>query len=458
MKQSLARAVAILSATTALSGCILDDIPLGAGYAAKYMCSGLWVSNMEPDTLKNEYIAPQVQPLSSIWRVDVNESAQTVSVRDIFFGRTYEKTAYYRDGLGCTLVQDSDTLTLDDQVPADLFNVYEDPFAAWPHGDAEITNSGPNPTLVEQALDTAFAEDNEDVKNTLSVAVVLNGQLIAERYADGVDKTTRLLSWSMAKTLTAAAIGILDNDGLLNVSQPAPVAGWADDARAEITLEDMLQMASGISWNEASQGDDADQGFGLFQVEDMAAYYAEQPLESEPGTVFNYSTGQSNLLARIAQQAVGGSLEDYYRFINERLFLPIGINDAIVEFDTAGHPVGGAYHYLNTRDWARIGLLLQRKGNWFGEQVLPEAWVDAMIAPSTANESYGFQTWLNTNKTYWPELPESTYALRGFQGQTVMVIPEENLIIVRTGVTFGGDSVAGIEPLAKALISAVQPY
>jgi len=296
------------------------------------------------------------------------------------------------------------------------------------------------------------------MKNTLSVAVVHHGELIAERYAEGIDKTTRLLSWSMAKTLTAATIGILDNDAVLDASAPAPVADWASDSRSEITLKDMLQMASGISWNEASQGDDADQGYHLFQVEDMAAYYAEQPLESEPGTVFNYSTGQSNLLARIAQQAVGGSLEDYYRFINERLFLPIGINDAIVEFDTTGHPVGGAYHYLNTRDWARIGLLLQRKGDWFGEQVLPANWVNQMLTPSAADETYGYQIWLNTNRTYWPELPSSTYALRGFQGQMVMVIPDHDVIIVRTGVTFGGDSVAGNTQLALDVINSVQPY
>lgn len=459
MKTSLLRPVAILTSAVALSGCILDDIPLGAGYAAKYMCSGLWVSDMEEDRLKNEFIAPQVQPLSSIWRVDVNESDRTVSVRDIFFGSTYEKTAYYREGLGCTLTQDASLTSLDDQTPSSVYNESSDPFTAWPMGDAQIASLHPafDHNALDSALDQAFAEDGEQVKNTLSVAVVYQGELITERYADGITADTRLLSWSMAKTLTAMGMGVLSDAGQLDISRPAPVGVWQGTNKEVITLHDMLQMASGISWNEASQGEDADQGYSLFQVSDMAAYYAEQPLEFAPGTHFQYSTGQSNLLARISQEQVGGTLEDYYRFINDALFQRIGIDNAVVEFDTVGHPVGGAYHYLTTRDWARIGLLLERSGDWFGDQVLSESWVNQMLSPSAANPSYGYQTWLNTGLVYWPELPESTYALRGFQGQMVMVIPDYELIIVRTGVTFGGDTAAGNTQLALDIIDSFRP-
>ncbi len=466
MKHSLLRSISmtatVLGATTLLSGCILDDIPLGTGYAAKYMCSGLWVSGLDEDKLKDEFIAPQVKPLPSVWKFEIDENQKTVSVRDIFFGKTYQKTAYYREGLGCTLTQDAPLADLDDQLPANMTAPNTDYFSAWPHGEADITaySNDISYNILDDAIDNAFLENNELVKNTLSVAVVHNGQLIAERYAEGVDKSTRLLSWSMAKTISATVTGMLDDRGLLDAELPAPVAQWQGTDKAPITLHNMLQMASGISWNEAPQGDDPDQGYGLFQVEDMAGYYAEQDVEDAPNTVFNYSTGQSNLIAQISQNALGGDLENYYRFVNDELFYPLNINSAVVEFDTVGQPVGGAFHYLTTRDWARLGLLLKNDGNWFGQQIVSADWVSKMLTPSDPNSSYGYQTWLNTNQTFWPELPESSYAFRGFQGQVVMIIPDYDLVIVRTGVTFGGSlnqESSGISALALGAIEALQP-
>lgn len=463
MKHSLFRSISmaatVIGATTLLSGCILDDIPLGTGYAAKYMCSGLWVSGLDEDKLKDEFIAPQVQPLPSVWKFEIDENQKTVSVRDIFFGKTYQKTAYYREGLGCTLTQEASLADLDDQIPLDLSVPDTDYFSPWPLGEADITEYSHyvSYSLLEDAIDNAFAENTEEVKNTLSVAVVHRGQLVAERYADGVDKSTRLLSWSMAKTITATITGMMVDRELLDETTPAPVAEWQGTNKASITLHNMLQMASGISWNEAAQGDDPDQGYGLFQVENMAGYYAEQEIESAPNTQFTYSTGQSNLIAKISQDAIGSNLESYYRFVHDELFHPLNINSAIIEFDTAGQPVGGAFHYLTTRDWARLGLLMQNKGNWFGEQIVSVAWVEKMLTPSAPNPNYGYQTWLNTHQNYWPELPESTFAFRGFQGQIVMMIPDHDLIIVRTGVTFTGEKGVGIVDLALSAIASVQP-
>lgn len=463
MKHSLLRSISmtatVLGTTTLLSGCILDDIPLGTGYAAKYMCSGLWVSGLDEDKLKDEFIAPQVQPLPSVWKFEIDENQKTVSVRDIFFGKTYQKTAYYREGLGCTLTQDASLTDLDDQIPSDMSVPNTDYFSPWPLGEAEITeySNYVSYSLLDDAIDTAFAENGTDVKNTLSVAVVHRGQLVAERYAEGVDKSTRLLSWSMAKTITATVTGMLDDRGLLDADLPAPVSQWQGTDKEAITLHNMLQMASGISWNEAPQGDDPDQGFGLFQVEDMAGYYAEQDVAEAPNTQFTYSTGQSNLIATISEDALGGDLESYYRFVNDELFHPLNINTAVIEFDTVGQPVGGAFHYLTTRDWARLGLLLKNNGNWFGEQIVSAEWVEKMLTPSDPNPSYGYQTWLNTDQIYWPALPESTFALRGFQGQIVMVIPDHDLILVRTGVTFAGEEGAGVVELALSAIASVQP-
>ena len=465
MTFSILRPIAVLTATTALSGCILDDIPIGTGYAAKYMCSGLWVSGLDEDRLKDDFIAPQISPLPLIWKIDINERAQTVTVRDVIFGSRNAKTAYYREGLGCTLTHDATLAELDAQAPVELINPVIDYQAPWPFGEAPVSTmqADVDYNLLDSAMDEAFTETGDGVKNTLSVAVIRHGELIAERYSDDVDESSRLLSWSMAKSITATMTGLLYDRGVLNPQSPAPVAEWAGDERSAIRLKDMLQMAAGLDWNEAAQGDDPDQGYGLFEVPDMAGYYAAQEATAQPGTVFNYSTGESNLIARIVQEQLGGSLDDYYQFIQQELFLPLNINTAVVEFDTEGQPVGGAFHYLTTRDWARLGLLYLNHGNWFGEQILSADWISQALTPSAANPLYGYQIWLNTDQGFWPTLPASTFAFRGFQSQIVMMIPEYDMVLVRTGVTFDGEGAsstvdpAGIETLANGVISAVSP-
>ena len=460
---SIARSIAVLTASITLSGCILDDIPIGTGYAAKYMCSGLWVSGMDETRLKDDFIAPQISPLPLIWNIDIDEGTQTVTVRDVLFGSRNAKTAYYREGLGCTLTHDTDLSDLDRQAPVNLVSPQTDFHSAWPLGEAPVTTlrDGIDYSLLDQSINAAFNDTADAIRNTLSVAVVYQGELISERYSDDASPETPLLSWSMAKSITATAAGLLYDKGLLDPGHPAPVTEWQGTDKANILLRDLLQMSAGLDWNEAAQGDNPDQGFGLFEVPDMAGYFAAKDVAAAPGTVFNYSTGESNLIARIVQEKVGGSLADYYQFIQRELFLPLSIHSAVVEFDTLGQPVGGAFHYLTTRDWARLGQLYLNGGEWFGKQIISTDWLTQTLTPSAANPVYGYQLWLNTDKGFWPQLPESTYAFRGFQGQVVMMIPDYDLVLVRTGVTFTNEGAtstsdpAGVEALALGVISAL---
>lgn len=457
------RLLATLTASMTLSGCILDDIPIGTGYAAKYMCSGLWVSGLNEERLRDDFIAPQVNPLPLIWKIEIDERQQTVTVRDRLFGSRNAKTAYYREGIGCTLTHDTSLADLDRQAPVNLINPQTDYHAPWPAGEASIDRlrSDIDYPLLDESIGLAFAEPESSVRNTLSVAVAYQGELIAERYDDDVNSASPLLSWSMAKTITSTAAGLIYDRGDLHPDDTAPVSAWVGTDKATVTLRHLLQMSAGLDWNEAAQGNDPDQGFGLFEVPDMAGYYASQSLTAEPGTVFNYSTGASNLIASMVQDKVGGSLEDYYQFIHQALFLPLNIHSAVIEFDTTGQPVGGAFHYLTTRDWARLGQLYLNRSNWNGEQLLSEDWINQTLTPSAANPLYGYQIWLNTDQGFWPQLPASTYAFRGFQGQIVMMIPEHELVLVRTGVTFNNEGAsstsdpAGIEALALGVISAL---
>ncbi|MEC7547680.1 MAG: serine hydrolase [Pseudomonadota bacterium] len=455
----------VLSLPVLLSGCILDDIPIGTGYAAKNICSGLWISGIEETRLTEDFVAPQISPLPLIWKIDIDESNHTVTVRDRIFGSKNEKVAYYREGLGCTLVHDKSLVELDRQAPTELLAGQVDYHSPWPQGEASIDQLHPafDHSALEMHIDEAFRDTPDATRNTLSVAVAYKGQLVSERYTDDIEPDSPLLSWSMAKSITATVTGLLYDQGRLSPLAPAPVAEWTGTDKSVITLKNMLQMNAGLDWNEAAQGEDPDQGFGLFEVPDMPGYYAEQALDTPPGTRFNYSTGNSNLLARIAQSEVGGTLEDYYQFVQQALFQPLGIQSAVIEFDAEGQPVGGAFHYLTTRDWARLGQLYLNKGEWNGEQILSRDWIEQTLTPSEPNPLYGYQLWLNTNQGFWSDLPANTYAFRGFQGQIVMMLPDYDLVIVRTGVTFNNEGAsstsdpAGIQALALGIIASLQP-
>ncbi|OUS25436.1 hypothetical protein A9Q99_21140 [Gammaproteobacteria bacterium 45_16_T64] len=421
-----------------VSGCdLIKDIPVGIGYAAKNICSSYFLSELDYDTLTKEHVAPQIAPLGALWKIHVDEDKQTVQVNDIIFGNANTYTAYYREGFGCTLLHDSTIAKLDQQIPL-RYTETESPSEPWPFGKGENPIiAGVDYAQLDDAVDNAFIQ-LEDPANTLAVAVIYKGNLIAEQYADGVDEDTRLIGWSMTKSFTATMIGKLADDGLLNITGSAPVPEWQGTNKEAITIEHLLHMASGLEWSETAQGDTPDQGNILFLNEDFAKYYIEKPLLDEPGTVHNYSTGSSALLSRIVQDQVGGTLADTYRFVNEEILHPINIYEGVLEFDTVGQPSGGANLYLSARDWAKLGQLYLNGGDWYGNQVLSQDWVDYALTPSIAKPTYGAQLWVNNNQESWPYLPESTFAFTGFHKQIVLVIPEHDLIIVRLGVTLRG--------------------
>lgn len=455
-----------LCASLALSGCdLVKDIPVGTGYAARNICSQYFLSGIDLKTATHRYVAPAVKPLPLLWAIEVDDVNRTVSVRDQIFINQNRNTAYYREGVGCTLLHDSTPEQLDAQLP--LIPPPQDTTTApWPLGDGPVDAGLPGidyPAL-GAAVDAAFAETGPTPINTLAVTVVHQGQLIAEQYANGIGPDTRLIGWSMTKSFTATLIGLLYDQARLTLDAPAPVAEWQGTDKATITLVDLLHMAAGLEWSETAQGDTPDQGRMLFVAPDFASYYAAKPVVAEPGTRFNYSTGVSSLLGRIAQDTIGGSLADTYHFMNDTLFHPLGIDDAVLEFDTLGQPAGGSGLYLSARDWARLGLLYARDGNWFGRQILSSEWIDQALTPSPANPIYGYQIWLNTAGKIWPSLPEDSFAFRGFQQQIVLVIPRHDLIIVRLGVTVDGGATGtgqsgfNVEQLANSIIAALPPH
>ena len=413
--------------------------PILTGYGAKNLCSCAYVSGRtEQSVIDNELSA---FPLSiGTFTLHPEDSSATASV----FGFAEHK-AIYRKGLGCTLINEVSEEELRNQkfnLPKPLGNQDS---VAWPMGNLthDTTFQDINYELLTQTVDDAFAEPGETKnRRTRAILVIYGGQIIAEKYADGFDKNTRQLGWSMAKSVTNSLIGILVRDGKLSLNDAAPFAEWKNDNRANITIHNLMQMSSGLRWEENySKASDATNM--LFKSKDAGLFASHAPYESEPGKVFEYSSGTSNMLAWIIRNAVGDSA--YYTFASERLFKKTGMHSMILEPDAGGTYVGSSYAFATARDWARFGLLFLNDGMFNGERILPEGWSEYSSTPCEGANigQYGAQFWLNAgsktdvvNRIY-PDVPADLYWADGYEGQNVFILPSKDLVIVKLSQSSG---------------------
>ena len=312
------------------------------------------------------------------------------------------------------------------------------PTVDWPTG-------GDLPADAASAIDEMF-DDQGRFERTFAVVVVHGGRLVFERYADELEHwdrpnepigpTTKLLSWSMAKSILHAAVGIAAGEGVLDPERPAPVPEWSapDDPRRAITLEQLLAMRDGLDFNEEYVVDAGshvvDMLFGAGQT-DVAGYAAARPLAAEPGTRFNYSSGTSNIVARALGDALGGE-DATRRFLHDRLFDPIGMTTAEARFDEAGTFIASSFVHAPAREFARFGLLYLRDGTWDGARILPEGWVDHARRQRSWDPvdevGYGAHWW-----TTGDEL--GTFRASGYEGQAIVICPANDLVVVRHGKT-----------------------
>ncbi len=423
----------------------------GSGYAAKNLCSGYFLSGFAPETVKQEALIGASDTLANI-SYDLDTEGQSVTTK--LYG-LFERRAQYTPGIGCTLLSPGEK-AVDMHVTA-LPALELSGQVAWPLGSAA-------PDLTSQyddLLDAAFAEDNPvEPKNTKAIVIIHDGKLVAERYADGVTIETPLIGWSMAKSVTAFLVGLLVEDGALLPKAAANVPQWqvdADDPRGAITLDQLLRMSSALEFNETYEvATDVTQM--LSNEADTAAFAASKPLLGPPDSIWSYSSGTTNIVSGIVRRTVGDTLQDYYTFSQERLFRPLGIRTATYEADRSGNFIGSSYLYASARDWARLGQFSLQNGVWNGQRLLPENWITYLITPtpSSPGNEYGAHVWLNRNPNdpsksrLFPTLPEDMYYFGGYQGQMVVVIPSEDLIITRFGFTPARNH--GVEELAAAVI------
>lgn len=411
-----------------VGGALLYARPLlltGTGYAAHNACAVTFVAGRPAEAAADDL--PD-NPLVPVLGVSVDEGQRTA--RASVFG-LFGQTAHHVEGLGCVLADEIPDVTTPTAVTlaAD---------AEWPAGN----QVAPPPSTVDTAaleatLDAAFAEDDPDGRTvgTRAIVVVHEGRIVAERYAEGFTADTPQLGWSMAKSVTNAMVGRLVADGALSVDDAQLRPEWTD-GRADITLDDMLRMASGLEWDEEYALGSTITAM-LYLEQDMGAFAAAQPLATEPGTLQQYSSGTTNIVCDVLSEASGLGAD----MAHELVFDPLGMASAVLEPDAAGDLVCSSYLWATPRDWARFGLWFAQGGQWDGEQLLPEDWVDystSTLDLSGEDEGHAAHWWVNRTSNGAPVLegvPDDAFWASGHDGQRVFVIPSADLVVVRMGFT-----------------------
>jgi len=412
--------------------------PAVSGYGSKNLCSAIYLQHRTPRDAILEDLSDF--PLSlGTFTANEKDSSVTGSVLGIAKRKTI-----FRKGCGCTVIND----ITEEQIRKQQFFFPEKPSInsdtiPWPYGDklADTFPTNINGLQLQKAINSVMNETsaNGHPASTRAVLVIYKGNIIAERYAPGFDKHTVMLGWSVSKSLVAALVGILVKEGKIDVDAPAPVTEWANTNKSGITIKHLLQQTTGIGFTE-NYSKPSSVTKMLFSKGNMAAFTSSLPLKYSPGTVFNYSSGNSNILSDIIRHVVGE--KEYSAFPYKELFHKINAYSFLLEPDASGTYIGSSYSYATTRDFGRFGLLYYYNGKWNGAQILPENWVKESTLPANADrrKHYGYQFWLNgyeegdTTKSWYPDVPSDMFFADGYGGQDIYIIPSKKLVIVRLGL------------------------
>ena len=401
-------------------------LDLISGFSAKSVASGHFIDNRSQEMIEKGDNDIKLITLAKN-KIDDAGKFATASVYGL-----KERKAIYREGLGATLINEEFDVSKPYEVPKRTKLANNLPF---PYGNNEPKDtvfSNIDYAKLKMAVANAFDTNGEKKKRTRSVIVIYKDKIIAEKYDTGFNKDSKILGWSMTKSITATLFGILQKQGKIDINKAAPIAEWAKDKRAKITINDLLHMNSGLEWEE-DYTKISDVTKMLFISEDMSQAQLQKPAQYEPNTHWNYSSGTSNLLSGILRQQFK-THQEYLDFWYSALIDKIGMNSMLVETDMTGNYVGSSYSWATTRDWAKFGLLYLHKGNWNGEQLFDESWAKYVATPTNgSNGKYGAHFWLNAGGKF-PDVPREMFYCSGYQGQMVAIFPSYDLVIVRMGL------------------------
>ncbi|SHL64562.1 serine hydrolase domain-containing protein [Flavobacterium chilense] len=401
-------------------------LELISGFSAKSVASGHFLDHRSKELIEK---SDNDIPLMNLATNKIDEAGKFVT--SAVYGLK-ERKAIYREGLGATLINENFDVSKPYLLPKRTKLVNNLPF---PYG-----NNEPKDTVfanvdyvgLKKAVENSFDKNDGKEKRTRAVVVLYKDKLIAEKYDTGFNKDSKILGWSMTKSITSSAFGVLAKQRKIDIYKPAPIAEWKNDERKIITINDLLHMNSGLEWEE-NYSTICDATQMLFQSEDMGKVQMDKPAKYKPDTHWYYSSGTTNLLSRILRSQFK-TQQEYLDFWYSAVIDKIGMNSMIVEQDMSGIFVGSSYAWATPRDWSKFGLLYLHKGNWNGEQILDESWVKYTSTPTnTSGGKYGAQFWLNAGGKF-PDVPRDMFYCSGYQGQMVAIIPSLDMVIVRMGL------------------------
>ena len=395
------------------------------GFAAKSVCSCTFEAGRNQQSIE-----AGDNDINPVYLAKNEINFEEKSVTSTVFGLK-KRIAIYKSGIGCVLVpEDLEQNTSFQPKRKIIVTNLPYPYGTLPQNDTVFNNI--NYKLLDLAVERAFDCEGEDEKRTRAVLVIYKNQIIAEKYAKGFTKETKLLGWSMTKSITSAVLGVLEKQDKINLNQKNLFPEWKNDERSNITLNNLLQMNSGLEWVE-DYNTISDVTRMLFIDKDMTKTQLQKPLIGIPNESWNYSSGTTNLLSGFIKNQFK-THQNYLDFWYAELIDKIGMNSMLIEADVSGNYIGSSYSWATARDWAKFGLLYLHNGNWNGEQIINKSWVNYSKTPTNgSNGTYGAQFWLNAGGVY-PNVPKDLYSCNGYQGQYVFIIPSKELVIVRFGL------------------------
>jgi len=403
-------------------------LPIITAYAAKDMCSCVFVADRNPESASEEDLS--FFPISlATTKVNYDEKSVSASL----FGLVKRK-AVYREGLGCAVVVDFPEKELRHQSRPYLTPPSITSDTPWPLGDRfqDTLPGGIDYVMLKTSVDSAFdAPGSDPFLKTQAVVVVYDNCLVAEKYAEGFDIYTECLGWSMAKSVNNALLGILVKEGRLDINKPARIDEWQQDERKEITASNLLHMNAGLKWVE-NYFNLSEVTKMLYMRGNMYRYAITAPYEYRPDSIWYYASGMANILSGMIRNIIGND-SVYLAFPYKELFYKIGMMNATLETDPSGNFVASSYCFATPRDWARLGMLYLNNGVFAGDTILPDWWVKYTTTPAKGSDRlYGAFFWL-WNQYEFPDVPKDMYFCDGFLGQRIFIIPSKKLVVVRLG-------------------------
>ncbi len=398
-----------------------------AGFSSKSIASHYFLAGRSQEfTEKTDNNVNSMELATTV----IDKASKTVS--SSVFGLKNRKAQYF-NGLGTILIpQHKEGEKIKRAIPNRIKKQNNSPY---PYGNSSQKDTifyNINYKELNFTLEKAFTESTELKKNR-AVLVIYKNHIVAERYQKGFDKNAMFLGWSMAKSITSTVVGILEKQGKVNLGQNNLFTEWKNDDRKNITLANLVNMNSGLEWEE-DYTKICDVTEMLFIDANMTQKQKNKQFVGKPNETWNYSSGTSNLLCGFIRNQFTNQ-QDYLDFWYKELIDKIGMNSMLIETDYSGHYVGSSYAWATARDWGKFGLLYLHNGNWNGEQILNKSWVDFTKKPTnTSNGKYGGHFWLNSS-SYYPSAPKDMFSCNGYQGQRVFIIPSKELVIVRFGLS-----------------------